>query len=130
MTAISRVKVMPMNSALGADIIGFDINNMSDLDFAAIRAAWMKHLVLRARGQEFDDDTHLAFGRGFGDLELSPKALLTGVAWYTDYPELSRITNSVDKDRGKTGTLGNTEAYWHTDMNYLEEPPMGSMLTP
>jgi taurine dioxygenase len=111
MTALSRVKVIPMNSALGADIIEFAINTMSDLDLAAIRAAWMKHLVLRARGQEFDDDTHLAFGRGFGDLKLSPRALLTGVAWYPDYTELSRVTNIVDKDGKKTGTLGNAEAY-------------------
>jgi hypothetical protein len=61
----------------------------------------MKYLVLRIRGQKFDDDAHLAFGRGFGDLELSPKALLTGLAWYPDYQELSRITNIVDKDGKK-----------------------------
>jgi taurine dioxygenase len=128
MSAISRVEVIPVKGALGADIIGFDINNVSDEDFSTIRAVWMKYLVLRIRGQKFDDDAHLAFGRGFGDLELSPKALLTGVAWHPDYPELSRITNIVDKDGKKTGTLGNAEAYWHTDMNYLEEPPMGSML--
>ena len=128
MSAISRVEVIPVKGALGADIIGFDINNVSDEDFSTIRAAWMKYLVLRIRGQKFDDDAHLAFGRGFGDLELSPKALLTGVAWYPDYPELSRITNIADKDGKKTGTLGNAEAYWHTYMNYLEEPPMGSML--
>lgn len=128
MAAKTNVEVIPSNATLGADIVGFDINNTTEEDFVAIRAAWMKYLVLRIRGQEFDDDAHLAFGRGFGHLELSPRALLTGDPWYPEYPELSRITNIVDENGKKTGTLGNAEAYWHTDMNYLEEPPMGSML--
>lgn len=124
----STVEIIPTGAALGADITNFDINAMTEADFAAIRAAWMEHLVLRIRGQDFDDETHLAFGRGFCPLELSPKALLTGKGWYPNMPELSRITNIVDKKGKKTGSLGSSEAYWHTDMNYLEEPPMGSML--
>ena len=128
MGAKSNVEVIPTNATLGADIVGFDINNTTDEDFSTIREAWMKYLVLRIRGQEFDDDAHLAFGRGFGDLELSPRALLTNDPWYPEYPELSRITNIVDENGKATGTLGSGEAYWHSDMNYLEEPPMGSML--
>ena len=123
----SAVEVIPSGSTLGADIVGFDINDMCEADFAAIRAAWMKHLVLRVRGQDFDDTAHLEFGRGLGPLELSPRALLTGKGWYRDMPEMSRISNIVDANGKKTGTLGHGDAYWHTDMNYLEEPPMGSL---
>ena len=60
----STVEIIPTGGALGADIAGFDIHAISEADFAVIRAAWMEHLVLRVRGQEFDDDAHLAFGRG------------------------------------------------------------------
>jgi taurine dioxygenase len=124
----STVEVIPTGAALGADVTGFDIAALTEADFTVLRAAWMEHLVLRVRGQKFDDDTHLAFGRGFGPLELSPRALLTGRGCYEDKPEFSRITNIVDDDGKKTGSLGHADAYWHTDMNYLEEPPMGSML--
>lgn len=124
----STVEIIPTGAALGADVAGFDINAMREADFAVIRAAWMEHLVLRVRGQEFDDAAQLAFGRGFGPLELSPRALLTGKGWYPDMPEMSRISNIIDKDGKKTGSLGHGDAYWHSDMNYLEEPPMGSML--
>ena len=51
----STVEVIPTNAALGADIAGFDINAMTEADFAVIRDAWLKHLVLRVRGQDFDD---------------------------------------------------------------------------
>lgn len=52
--ATSTVDVIPTNAALGADVTGFDINAMTEADFAALRAAWMAHLVLRVRGQNFD----------------------------------------------------------------------------
>ena len=124
----STVEVIPTGAALGADVAGFDINAMNESDIVILRAAWMEHLVLRVRGQEFDDAAQLAFGRGFGPLELSPRALLTGKGWYPDMPEMSRISNIINNDGKKTGSLGHADAYWHSDMNYLEEPPMGSML--
>ncbi|MBL4721192.1 MAG: TauD/TfdA family dioxygenase [Alphaproteobacteria bacterium] len=124
----SKIEVIPSGGALGADVSGFDINAMSAADFDIIRAAWLEHLVLRVRGQDFDDPVQIEFGRGFGPLELSPRALLTGQGWYPDMPEMSRITNIRGEKGEKTGSLGHGDAYWHTDMNYLEEPPMGSLL--
>jgi len=124
----NKVEVIPTGAALGADVRGFDINDMTADDFDRIRAAWMAHLVLRIRGQQFDDDAHLAFGRGFGELDLAPTTIHTGKPWYPKYPEMSRITNILDDKGERTGTLGYGEACWHTDMNYRDEPPLGSML--
>jgi alpha-ketoglutarate-dependent taurine dioxygenase len=42
-------------------------------------------------------------------------------------PELYVVSNVV-KDGEPIGSLGHGEAVWHTDMSYLPDPPMASML--
>ena len=51
------LRVVPTGAALGADIEGVDLRDLSDADFAKIEQAWHGHLVLRFRGQELDDDS-------------------------------------------------------------------------
>ncbi len=123
----SAVEVIPSGAALGADVVGFDIKNFSDEEFADIHQAWLDHLILRVRGQDIDDHTHREFAKRFGPLELSPKTKFTGTPWLPDFPEMSQITNK--KVNGEPiGTLGHADAYWHTDMSYIETPPKASLL--
>jgi len=124
---LSKLEVVPSGAALGADIVNLDIGSAGDDEIAAVRAAWLEHLVLRFRGQKFGDAEHLAFARRFGPLDISPGKRFAGESWKPEYPEMSRISNI--KIGGKpTGSLGNSELVWHTDMSYLEEPPTGSLL--
>lgn len=123
----SKITVTPTGAALGADVGGIDIANASDADIAAVRQAWLDHLVIRIRGQEFGDDAHLAFARRFGPLDIAPSTRFSGKPWLEGYPEMSRITN-IEVNGKPTGTLGHGELVWHTDMSYLDEPPTGSLL--
>jgi taurine dioxygenase len=123
----SGVKVIPAGAALGADVVGFDIKNLSDEEFADIHQAWLDHIVLRIRGQEFDDHVHREFSKRFGPLEISPKTKFSGTPWLPEFPEMSQVTNK--KVNGQPiGTLGNSEAFWHTDMSYIDNPPKASLL--
>ncbi|MEQ8193111.1 MAG: TauD/TfdA family dioxygenase [Rhodospirillales bacterium] len=123
----SKIKVVPSGASLGADVSDFDIRNVSAAEFEEIHQAWLDHLVLRIRGQAFDDHVQRDFSRLFGPLELSPKTKFTGKPWLEGFPEISQITNK--KVNGEAvGTLGNLEAFWHTDMSYIETPPKGSLL--
>lgn len=123
----SRVKVVPTGAALGADVVGFDIKKLTDGDFAIIHQAWLDHIVLRVRGQDFDDNVHREFSKRFGPLEISPKTKFSGTPWLPDFPEMSQVSNK--KVNGQPiGTLGNSEAFWHTDMSYIDIPPKGSLL--
>ncbi|MDH3703393.1 MAG: TauD/TfdA family dioxygenase, partial [Alphaproteobacteria bacterium] len=63
---MSEIIVTPTGAALGADVSGFDIRSVGDAEFAQIQQAWLDHLVLRFRGQDFDDRAHLDFARRFG----------------------------------------------------------------
>ncbi len=124
---VAQLQVTPTGAALGADVIGFDIHHVTPEEIACIRQAWLDHLVLRFRGQEFDQEAQLAFARQFGELELGPHAYFVGEGEIPQYPELTLITN-LKKDGKAVGGLGNSELVWHTDMSYIEAPPCGSLL--
>jgi taurine dioxygenase len=123
----SNIEVIPSSASLGVDVLGFDIKDFSDEEFEVIHQAWLDHLILRIRGQDIDDHAHREFAKRFGPLELSPKTKFTGKPWLPDFPEMSQITNK--KVNGvPIGTLGNADAYWHTDMSYIDTPPKASLL--
>jgi taurine dioxygenase len=61
------VTVRPVTDAVGAEIIGVDLRNFSDEEFAAIERAWYAHSMILLRGQQLTDDHLLAFSRRFGE---------------------------------------------------------------
>jgi taurine dioxygenase len=117
--------VKPLSAALGAEIAGVDANAIDDATFAAVRAAWNQHLVLLFRGQQLDDAALVRFTARFGDLEDAP--LFQGRRFVEAHPEVMIISN-VEVDGRPIGSLGNAEAFWHTDLNFVEEPPAASCL--
>jgi taurine dioxygenase len=118
--------VVSTGGGLGAEIRGVDLRRLGDEAFAAIRRAWLDNLVLLFRGQQLTDAELIAFSRRFGELELAP-VQETGRRFVEGTPELYVVSN-VLKDGEPIGSLGAGEAVWHTDMSYLPEPPMASML--
>jgi taurine dioxygenase len=118
--------VVPTGGALGAEIRGVDLRRLGDTAFAAIHRAWLDNLVLLFRDQELADPELIAFSRRFGDLDLAP-IQETGRRFVEGIPELYVVSN-VLKDGEPIGSLGYGEAVWHTDMSYLPDPPMASML--
>lgn len=124
------IEVIPLSSALGADIRGVDVGKPLDADtLAAIKQAWADHLVLRFRGQRLSEDQLVAFSRNFGELDQSPpnEAALASKGYVPTHPEIAVISNVV-VDGVAIGSLGAYEADWHTDMSYNPEPPSASLL--
>jgi taurine dioxygenase len=118
--------VVPTDGRLGAEIRGVDLRRLGDDVFAAIHRAWLDHLVLLFRGQELTDAELIAFSRRFGELDLAP-IQEAGRRFVEGMPELYVVSN-VLKDGEPIGSLGYGEAVWHTDMSYLPDPPMASIL--
>ena len=118
--------VVPTGGGLGAEIRGVDLRRLDGDGFAAIHRAWLDHLVLLFRGQQLSDAELIAFSRRFGELDLAP-IQETGRRFVEGMPELYVVSN-VLKDGEPIGSLGYGEAVWHTDMSYLSDPPMASML--
>jgi taurine dioxygenase len=120
------IDVSPAGGGLGAEIRGVDLRQPHDSAFEAIRRAWLDNLVVLFRDQQLDPAHLISFSRHFGELDLSP-IQETGRRYVEGLPELYVVSN-VLRDGKPIGSLGSGEAVWHTDMSYLEMPPMASLL--
>lgn len=119
------LEIVPLGDALGAEIRGVDLAKADAATVRKIHDAWLEHIVLLFRDQTLTDDQLADFSRNFGELDFAPPMETDGGA--KGHPEILVISNV--KENGKAiGTLGDGEAVWHSDMNYMEEPPTGSLL--
>lgn len=114
----SRIQVLPIAGALGAEIEGIDLAAGIDAEtFAEIRQAWLAHSVVFFRGQKhLTPDDQLAFARRFGDIHrhLFNKAM-------DGYPEITELLKRPDQKLNSGGR-------WHSDQMYTPQPAKATML--
>ena len=124
--SVEPIEMISTGAALGAELRGLDLRNLDASQFAAIERAWHDHQVILVRGQTLNDQDLIAFSRRFGELDWAP-IQETGRRFVEGLPEIYIVSN-VTVNGQPIGSLGSGEAVWHTDMSYLEVPPMASML--
>src|SRR5437764_11265854 len=113
----NSIEIRPLAGAIGAEIFGIDLSAPLDDDtVAAIRSAWLDHLVIFFRDQDLPPAQLLAFSRRFGEPIEYP--FVKGIE---GFPEITPVLK-LEHERVNFGGL------WHSDMTYLEQPPMGTML--
>jgi taurine dioxygenase len=83
---------------------------------ADLRRAFCEHQVLFFRDQDLSPAAQIAFGRRFGDLGSHPY-----VEASAEHPEVIDVVTEPD-DRVNFG------GGWHTDVTFLAEPDLGSIL--
>lgn len=120
------IDVISTGAMLGAEVRGVDLKNIDAVQFAALKRAWHDHQVILVRGQTLSDHDLITFSRRFGDLDWAP-IQETGRRFVEGLPEIYIVSN-VTVNGQPIGSLGAGEAVWHTDMSYLDVPPMASML--
>jgi len=128
-TRISReaaVEVLPTGAVLGAELRGVDLKSLNDSQFAAVLRAFHDHQVILIRNQALEDKDLIAFSRRFGDLDWAP-VQENGRRFVEGMPEIYIVSN-VKVNGEAIGSLGAGEAVWHTDMSYLDVPPIASAL--
>jgi taurine dioxygenase len=114
MTSVTAPEIELSAGALGAEIRGIDLNSLTDDDFALIHDRLLRHQVVFLRGQQnLTPESHIAFGRRFGELELHPY-----LPRLEGYPEIV----TIDSDGGAKVDI------WHTDMTFHQSPPIASIL--
>lgn len=108
------MKIQPLTSALGAEILGADVRRAED--FEAIFAAFVEHSVIVLRDQDCTPEEHLTFARRFGPVNVN--RFFRPVE---GHPEIATVL----KEKDQTEAIGEG---WHTDHSYDEMPAMGSIL--
>ncbi|NNC72735.1 MAG: taurine dioxygenase [Sphingomonadaceae bacterium] len=112
------IEIKPVAGAISAEIAGVDLSaELSNSTFDAIHEAFLNHHVIFFRDQHaLTPEAHKAFGRRFGSLNVHPY-----VEGMDGHPEIMEVI----KEPGETINFGGG---WHSDMSFLEEPALGSIL--
>ncbi len=111
------LEIHPIAGALGAELSGVDLSRaLDDETVAAIRRAWLEHLVIFFRDQDLPPAKFLAFARRFGEPIEYPF-----VRGLEEFPEIIPVMK-LEHERVNFGGI------WHSDTTYLDLPPMASML--
>jgi taurine dioxygenase len=124
--ASASFSVVPTGQALGAEIRNVDLKRLDDAAFASFLRAFHDQSVLLVRGQTLSDQDLITFSRRFGELDWAP-VQETGRRFVEGLPEIYIVSN-VKQNGEAIGSLGAGEAVWHTDMSYLDTPPIASAL--
>jgi alpha-ketoglutarate-dependent taurine dioxygenase len=117
--AVNRhIGVRPLAAAMGAEILGVDIETITDAQFAEVRAALFRHKMIYFRDQKVSHGGQEAFSLRFGP--FAEDAYTKGVA---GHPQVQPVIKEADARTGMVFGAG-----WHTDSPFLPEPPAISML--
>ena len=127
------MEVIKTGKALGAEIIGIDLSlNVSKADQTFIFDAYTDNLVLLFKGQSLSFDDLLRLREVFGTAGLTANQLL-GLGRKKYYPDevpddITIISNIIEEGGRPRGSLGDGEAFWHTDSSFTEVPISASLL--
>ncbi len=121
-----EVGVIPTGPAVGAEVKGLDLRNISHETFDLVMKAWNDHSVLLFRNQTLSDQDLISFSSRLGALDWAP-IQENGRRFVEGLPQIYIVSN-VKVNGSPIGSLGDGEAVWHTDMSYLELPPKASLL--
>ncbi|MDC7698269.1 taurine dioxygenase [Vogesella indigofera] len=105
-----------LSPALGAIVSGIDL--AQPLDSArqqALSAALQQHQVLFFRNQDLSPQQQRDFAAWFGDLHIHPL-----------YPKIADTPQIMVLDTALNDLRDN--AIWHTDVTFIDTPPLGSVL--
>lgn len=108
--------IKPLAGALGAEINGLDLSqDLSEADTLRIRKLLNTYEVIFFRDQDISPARQKALALTFGPLQTHP-------AYETveGFPEITILESTPDKPT-------KIEA-WHSDMTFLEHPPMATVL--
>lgn len=113
----TQLSLEPLGPSFGAIAHDLDLRFATDEQIAAVRAALIEKKVLFFRDQELTDDDQVEFGRRIGELTAA-HPVVGGID--AAHPEIYNI-DSADPEFSFSDV-------WHTDVTFMERPPMGSIL--
>ncbi|GAA2361101.1 TauD/TfdA family dioxygenase [Streptomyces cuspidosporus] len=109
-----QLTVTPVSGALGAEIRGVDLTDLTDDLFERVHELLLEHLVVFFPDQaHLTPEAHIALGRRLGEVEVHP--FLPKVE---GHPEIVVL----DADQGAKADE------WHIDVTFRPNPPVASIL--
>jgi len=113
-----EISTIPLASALGAEIQGVDIAEMTDGQFEEIKSALFRYKMIYFRNQEIKLEDQERFTERFG--QFGTNAYTAGMEGHPNMQHLVKEAETV-----VPSAFGET---WHTDSPFLPKPPAISLL--
>ena len=114
-TTVGQLTVKPLPNC-GAEVLGIDLNNLSDSELAAVKKAYADYGIIFFRDQKLTEDQHIAFAKKFGEIDINK---------FFPHIDGYREIAKVGKEKEQKTNIGGG---WHTDHSYDQVPAMGSIL--
>ncbi len=111
------LQIEPLGPVIGAIVSGLTLTRpLHEDDREALHAALLKHHVLFFENQPVTARQQRDFAARFGDLHIHPV-----YPQHPDVPEIILLDTSLDNPPDNDN--------WHTDVTFIETPPMGALLS-
>jgi alpha-ketoglutarate-dependent taurine dioxygenase len=119
--------VAPLSGTIGAVISGVDLQHLDEETVGEIRKIWLERKVVFFPGQHLDAAAHQKFAARFGELTEGHPVIPS----VEGFPNVFEIDYS--QARQLYGNYGDVATRrrgldWHTDVTFVERPPVGSIL--
>ncbi|MDG1134942.1 MAG: TauD/TfdA family dioxygenase [Pseudomonadales bacterium] len=122
------MKISALTANFVAEIEDINLSAINGSEFEQLYTAWLKYGVLRIRNQQLDDAQLQTFSKRFGPLEEAPFGRMSEADKAKIKNRYITTLSNITVDGKPIGGLGNSEATWHSDMTYIENPPPASLL--
>ncbi|MBL0166728.1 MAG: TauD/TfdA family dioxygenase [Propionivibrio sp.] len=129
--AHTRIDVVPIAAALGAEIRGVNFAQLDAAAFKTIHDAWLSHILLVFRGQSLGAAELAALAPLFGAPRAAPHRSPYAPSTMNaarGLPATITVVSNLAVDGNAIGILGNRDVAWHSDFSYQAAPPAASLL--
>ena len=126
-STVLDLTVTQLSGTIGAEIRGIDLTRRLDPETVdTVRALLLEHKVIFFPGQHLEPAQHVSLARHFGE-PTPAHPVLPGLAGFPevfeiDYTAYRRFFSHGDRTQQYDATG------WHTDVTFVERPPLGSIL--
>jgi taurine dioxygenase len=126
-----QLHISPLSGSIGAEIRNVDLHQeLAPETVAAIRQALLDYKVIFLPGQHLSPEEHKGFATYFGEI-TNAHPVIPGIGEHRevfeiDYTQARQILEK-QKSENLTSTYGDRDK-WHTDVTFVETPPLGSIL--
>ena len=127
---IPDLQFTPLSPAIGVAIGGIDLRQELDPNVVAeIRRAWCDNSIMLIRGQNLTEEDQLRFARTLGNIAPRSRPPVERRSYVPDPDNpMHLVTDRVDDQGRRLGSLGHGEMWFHTDKCYEERPYRASLL--
>ena len=130
MTSVTRTGVQldiaPLSGTIGAEISNLDLHRpLGPETIAAIRQALLDYKVIFFPAQHLSAAEHKQFALHFGEI-TNAHPVIPGIGDHREVFEIdyTKARNALDRQKSDYGERDK----WHTDVTFVETPPLGSVL--